>query len=143
MTHNFLYFLAACIEVIAFYHMTNPLKWFIFLFFFMFAACVLYIFDFILISRHKHNFSKNEQTRALYAHIEKRQRGELLTVVPMGFLFNALGAIIIFIFPSVFVLQKYHLVLVGLQVIAMIIVLSNFLTAFHFRTRLITQVIEK
>ena len=47
--HNFLYFLAGLVEFLAFEHLQDPLRWFIFQLLFVIVASVLYYIDLKLI----------------------------------------------------------------------------------------------
>lgn len=142
MTHNFLYFLASFFEVIAFAHINEPFKWFIFIGCFAIVGVALYIFDYILIKKHEVSFRQSSTHEKLYQHISKRQIFELKVIIPGALAFNFIAAYLIFNLPSVFIDQKFHLVLISLQILSNIIVIMDLLKSFKKRTQLISECIE-
>src|SRR5438309_667456 len=64
MMHNFLYFLASFVEVVAFSEMTNPLLWFSLIFTFVFVSGLLYYYDLILIKQCKRDMEKTNSGKA-------------------------------------------------------------------------------
>lgn len=137
--HNFLYFLASLVEVMSFSHMTDPKLWFAFVLGFITVAEILYIVDYRLIKQHRKKFSTSLALRELYNHIVSRQKFELTILVPGGILFNIIAVSLIILYPEVFLIRGYHLVLIGLQIIFDIVILTTSLSNFRTRSLLITQ----
>lgn len=142
MTHNFFYFLVSLIEVMAFSHMTDPLKWFAFITLFFLVALILYFFDLQLIKKQKNTFSKTPSKQKLYAHIIRRELFELKILIPFGLLYNLTGALSIWFFPEVFIKNHFHLILVGIQVLAGLFVLLSATKNFQNRSVLLERVIN-
>jgi hypothetical protein len=138
LTHNFFYFLASLIEVIAFGFMDNPLVWFITIFFFFLAAEVLYIIDYKLILSRKDVFESKAQIK-LYTDLIAEQRFELSTIVPAGIIFNAICIFLIYTNPQLFLGQQYHLVLICLQVLFSFGFLALIIKSFKKRSHLISE----
>lgn len=142
LLHNFLYFLASLIEVMAFSHMTDPLRWFGFVTAFLFVASVMYYVDLQLIKQHKTKFQGGENIR-IYNHILSRQTLELNIFVPLAFLFNGVAFASLILYPDIFLKGNYHFVFIILQVIFGFIVLMSSVRSFKTRSRLITDALQK
>ncbi len=132
MIHNFLYFLASLVEVMAFSQINSPLHWFAFFFIFVLITGFLYFFDLRLIK-------KSQIGKALYEHTVKEQLFELKVFVPLGLLFNAVCIWLIFKYPSYFVTNHYHVILALLQSLFALIILINCLNIFKKRLQLISD----
>lgn len=138
LSHNFLYFLAGLVEFLAFEHLTDPLKWFIFQLVFVAVAALLYIVDLRLIRQHKGDF-KSEAEKELFKHILEEQEQEMKTLIPTGFIFNGLAVYLIWSYSDFFITSGYHLVIVGLQVLFNLIIIAVSLKSFRRRSRLISE----
>lgn len=138
MLHNFSYFLVSFVEVMAFYQLTNPLKWFEFSSAFFVAAMLLYLADFSLIRKHEQKLHVSEHKKALYNHIVKREKMELTQFLPLGFICNLGSAILIRFYPELFITQHYHILLVLIQVISGLLVLISSIQSFKKRSELLT-----
>ena len=138
LTHNFLYFLVSFIEVMAFSHLTDPLRWFAFISAFFVAALVLYIFDLYLIYQHKPKFEDSVARKHLYKHIHAREQFELKIFLPGAILFNILAILAILAFPHLFLANHYHLVLISAQTLLNVVFLVNSLLNFRKRSELIS-----
>ena len=137
LAHTFLYFLAGLIEVVAFSHMTDPLKWFAFTSVFFFTAEILYIVDYFLIKKHEKALSL--QNKKLYEHVFSQQKLEMYFYVPAGLLFNGVAWYFINVNRDLFLTTHAHLWFVGLQVVFAIFFLTNSLFSFKKRAKLISE----
>jgi hypothetical protein len=138
LTHNFFYFLASLIEVIAFGFMDSPLLWFITIFFFFLAAELLYVIDYKLILKRKNIFESKAQIK-LYNNLLSEQKFELSTIVPAGILFNAVAVLLIYTYPKLFLEQNYQLVLISLQILFSFGFLLLIIKSFKKRSLLISE----
>ncbi len=139
LTHNFLYFLAGLVEFLAFEHLTDPFRWFIFQFVFVAVAALLYLVDLRLIKQHKTDF-KTEREKELYKHILEEQQNEMKTLIPTGFIFNGLAVYLIWVYPEFFITQGYHIIIVGLQVLFNLVIIAVSLKSFKKRSKLILNI---
>lgn len=138
LSHNFLYFLAGLVEFLAFEHITDPLRWFVFQFVFVAVATLLYIVDLRLIKQHKRDFN-TETEKGLYKHILEEQVSEMKTLIPTGFIFNGLAVYLIWAYPEFFITQGYHIIIVGLQVLFNLVIIAVSLKSFKKRSKLISE----
>ena len=138
LPHYFLYFLVSFIEVIAFSYLTNPLRWFAFISLFFIVASFLYLFDLLLIVKHEKKLEKKGRGE-LYKHIVNRQKYELYKLLPLGFIFNILSFCLILFFPQLFIIKRYHILLVAIQVIISLFVMIDFIKSFNKRSYLISH----
>ncbi len=139
ITHNFLYFLAGLVEFLAFEHLEDPLRWFIFQFLFVIVAGVLYLVDYRLIKKAKADFDDSEGKKALFKHIYEEQAYEMKTLVPSGLVFNSLAVFLIWQYPQIFITQGLHILIVGLQVLFNIYIIAVSLKSFKKRSQLISK----
>ncbi len=139
MIHNFLYFLIAFIEVIAFSHITNPLLWFGFMTVFFFVAAILYLFDLHLIRSHEKKFEGTEAGQKLYKHILKRELFEAKYLVPLAVLYSLICFVAMYFWPETFLKQNWQIALIGIQVVFAGFSLYDSVRNFNTRTRLIAQ----
>lgn len=140
LAHNFLYFFASFIEVMAFSHMTDPRKWFAFITCFFLVAAVLYIVDLRLIKQRKSSFKTLDQ-KLLYKHICTTQTTELYYFVPLALIFNVCAFYLTYAYPNLFLEQNYHLSLIFTQIIFGIIFMVNSLYRFHTRSKLLSNLL--
>lgn len=138
LSHNFLYFLAGLVEFLAFEHITDPLKWFIFQFVFVAVASLLYLVDLRLIKQHRTDF-KSDSEKGLYKHILEEQQTEMKTLIPTGFIFNGSAVYLIWAYPGFFLAEGYHVIIVGLQVLFNLVIIAVSLKSFKKRSRLISE----
>lgn len=137
LAHNFLYFLASFIEVLAFGQMMNPVKWFEFVFAFFLVAGILYIVDLRLIRRHKNDMSTDPQQKKLYNHIKKQHLFELFVLVPAGLVYNVIALALIRLYPETFLDSHQHVFLISIQLLFGLIVLGNAMQSYRRRAKLI------
>lgn len=135
LTHNFLYFFASFIEVMAFSYMTDPLKWFGFLSVFFIIGSVLYIVDLGLMKKRKNNGHDSTHRTKLYEHIIKREQFELRFYIPLAILFHVISFALIFYFPHIFIENKFHLILVTIQTLFGIYFLLDSMRNFKLRIK--------
>lgn len=141
LRHNFLYFLAGLVEFLAFDHLGDPLRWFIFQLIFVLVASTLYFVDLRLIKQAKVNF-KTEPEKLLYKHIFDEQIKEMKSLIPSGLVFNAAAVFLIWRYPEVFISQGYHVLIVGIQVLLSIYIITISLKSYKTRSRLISNCIN-
>lgn len=141
--HNFFYFLASFVEVVAFMHLEDPVQWFGFVVGFMVVAQIVFVIDYVLIKRHKDVFGKSAALRLLYRHILNRHRFEMLVMAPSGIVLNIISFLLLFYFPDIFIRQGYHFVLILLQIGFGILVLVNSLRNFSQRSFLISRCLKQ
>lgn len=140
MVHNFLYFLVAFVEVMAFDQITTPLKWFAFFLVFLLLIGLLYCYDLSLIKQKANKFQISDATKALYKHIIKRQYFELLVLLPFGIAYIAMCLVLIYLWPEVFIAKHWHVALVLVYDVVALFSLRDVLNSFKERTRLLTAV---
>ena len=138
MPHNALYFVVAFIEVMAFAQIANPFKWFAFLLVFLLSIGLLYKYDLVLIKRQKEKFQMNDATKALYAHIVRRQQFELLVLLPIVVSFVLFSCVLLKLWPEIFIDRKWHLVLIGMYCVVSVFGLFDVFKSFTTRTKLLT-----
>jgi len=142
MTHNFLYFWVGLIEVIMFADVTDPLRWFIFSSIYFGSSTLLYFVDIKLIKRHQSAYEDSPQTRQLYKDILSREQFELKSLLPLGFLYNVICALVIYLYPHIFLQQHYHIVLVFVQLLTAVVFLADTLRVFRGRVKIINKIAE-
>ena len=135
--HNFLYFVMGLIEFLAFNHLEDPLRWFIFQLVFVLAASVLYFVDLKLIKKVRADFSTPTQ-KVLYKHIYEEQMNEIKTLVPSGIIFNSLAVFLVWKYPGFFINQGYHILIVGIQVLLTLYIIVVSIKSFKTRSNLIS-----
>lgn len=138
LVHNFLYLLASLVEVMAFSVMTDPFLWFSFISAFVCITGILYFYDFILIKNHKSDF-KTSPGKALYKNLYEEQLFDMKVYVPSGLLFTFGCAFLIYRFPQIFIENRYHMVLVGIQVVFGLTIIFTSLKTFSKRLALIAK----
>lgn len=143
LTHNFLYFLAAFVEVMAFSQIMNPLNWFGLIFIFFVVIGILYMVDLNLIKKHEDNFMATESKKKLFNHIKKEQVFELKYLISSGILFNLVIFILIFNNPQIFIENKAHLPIAIAEALFLLGFLINSVHSFKKRAKLITESISK
>lgn len=87
LVHYFFYFGLALLECLTFSQLEHPRGWFALSIACYVVTLALYAYDFFLIRRRRTFFEGSEAERALYHHIEARQRLEFLLLVPGGLVF--------------------------------------------------------
>ena len=137
LTHNFLYFTASFIEVMAFSHMTNPLKWFGFMFTFVLISGFLYYVDLNLIKSRKNKYESTSSGIALYNVIINEQKFSLYAFVSLGLIFNLIAFLSIYLYPSIFLEKHIHILLATLQTLFGLAILLNSIGTFRKRSDLI------
>ena len=138
LSHNFLYFLASLIEVMAFSYLSDPARWFAFMCAFLIVAAILYWVDLFLIRSRSNKFN-SPSDKKLYEHILTRQKFELKFLVPTAVIFAGFCFIAILDRPDIFIIGKWHILLVGIQTAFAIFVLSESIRSFSTRAKLVTS----
>jgi hypothetical protein len=115
--HSFLYFLTSLLEVMAFGQITNPSKWFVFIFLFFVVGLLLYVVDLRWMAHKRDEFSDSPQRKALYEHVVKRQRFELFFFLPPTIAFHAVVLVLLYGAPQFFLEGPGHLYAVALQAV--------------------------
>lgn len=142
LTHNFLYFLAGLVEFLAFNHLEDPLRWFIFQLLFVIVAAFLYFADYKLIKDGKHNFDDTPSQIALYRHVLDEQVAEMKSLIPSGLIFNSLAVFLIWKYPDFFITNGYHVLIVAIQVLLNLYIILVAIKSFKTRTRLISDCVK-
>lgn len=137
LIHNFLYFLASFVQVLAFSRISDPLHWFSFMTALFIVAGLLYFVDYGLIKKRKLDFEKTKQGTTLYKDIITQHVYEMKFLVPTGIIFNLLAAFIVWKFGG-----SLHLFLITVQIIFQLSILINSLHSFKRRSRLIAEMVE-
>lgn len=138
LPHNFLYILAAFIEVVIFLHLEDPLRWFGFMSIFFLITCFLYAIDLKMIKERKEKFLTKKQLK-LYEHILDEQKYEFKTFLPAAVIFCALSFVAIYKFPTTFITNHFHLALIGIQTAFSIYVLATSIKSYKKRAHLLTE----
>src|SRR5207253_815746 len=97
---------------------------------------ILYAYDLRLIAERRPSFDATEPGRALYRHIWRRQRVELLALVPAGLSFNTVAWWLVRVRPGA---------AMGLALVQLMLTLSfvlSFVRSFTERQKLITACID-
>lgn len=136
LTHNFLYFLASFIEVIAFSQIQNPQFWFACMAAFFIVVTFLYFIDLSLIKSHLNAFSGTPQKKELFNHIKNEQIFELKYLMPVGLIFCIGSMLILSKFPNI------HIYLGISQAIFMTGFLINSIYSFKKRAKLISNTLN-
>lgn len=137
--HNFLYFLASFIEVIAFSQIIYPLGWFAFMTVFFLVAEVLYYYDLRLIKQHERKYENSDLRRKLFKHIIERQKFEMRYLVPMGIIFNLTAVFLIINFRNFFIVENWNLALISIEVLFILLILISSIKSFRKRSSLISE----
>lgn len=138
LPHTFLYFLACFVEVLAFQHITNPSKWFLFGFVFLIVTTIMYIYDLSMIKKCEKEYRATKRLKQLYRHMYTEQVRDMKLFVPGALLFNLISSILVYVYPHVFLTMHYHLVLSIAQLISSVVLLLATLKTFSERSKLLT-----
>ncbi len=136
--HSFLYYFTAIIEFLAFYQVTNPVRWFMFTAVLMLSIIFLYVFDLWLLKNKRDRFCSTKEGNALYNHALRSQMFELYFFVPAAVVFNLFAAIAIYYYPVIFLNNGHHLWLIGAQCLFTLGFLLRSIWQFKARSELIT-----
>lgn len=135
--HYFFYFALALLECLTFSQMDRPVEWFGYSFASFALTALLYAYDYRLIRQREHAFDGSAAARALFAHIVKHQRFEMIVLVPGGVAFNAIA----------FGLVRARPALVAPLALAQLVLtlafVVNFVRTFARRRDLITAAIRE
>jgi len=133
--HYFFYFALALLECLTFSQMDRPVEWFGYSFASFALTALLYAYDYRLILSRRGAFEATPAARALFAHIVKHQRIEMVGLVPAGVLFNAIAFAVVRARPGL------TGVLALLQLGLTLAFVVNFVQTFARRRDLITAAI--
>ncbi len=142
IVHNLLYFLVGLVEIMAFTQLTNPLRWFGFIFLFFIITGILYIYDLNLIKKQKEDFNENEERKKLYKDIISRQNLELKVFVPLALIYNGLCFWLIYKYPDIFITHNYHVALGLIQLGFGVIFMGQALLGFKKRIKIVSGTIS-
>jgi hypothetical protein len=120
--HNFFYFGCALIESLAFMQLNNPFRWFVLNAAFALAVWALFIWDLRLIRRRMVD-SVGPVGGRLYARVEADQWMNIRLLMPAMVLYSAGAAFLIRRDPGFWIDQRWHLLLIGVQVVGFLIYL--------------------
>jgi len=135
--HNFFYFACALIEVLAFMNLSDPFMWFALNA--VFAALVwgLFVHD-LRIIRLRVQDSVGPSSSRLYRIVLADQWLNIRFIMPCLFVFATGSAWAIKAAPDFFLTRNGHLLLVGVQGVALLIYLAALIRAFASITPLIS-----
>ena len=136
LTHYFCYFVLALLECLTFAQIGHPHEWFGYSIACFVLIGLLYAYDLRLILGRRALFEGSAPGRALYQHILKRQRVELMGLVPVGLVFNTVAW---------WLVDVRHGTALGLALMQLLLTVSfvvSFVRSFSERSRLITACIE-
>ena len=135
--HNFLYFVCALVEVLAFKHLSDPFMWFALNA--VFAALVwgLFVHD-LRIIRQRARDSVGPSSSRLYAIVEADQWLNIRIIMPCLFLFTLGSAFAIKMAPEFFLARNGHLLLIVCQAVGLLLYLTCVVRAFTGITPLIS-----
>jgi hypothetical protein len=134
--HYFFYFALALLECLTFSQMDRPVEWFGYSFASFALTAFLYVYDYRLIRARREAFAGTAPGRALYAHIVKHQRFEMIVLVPAGVVFNAIAFAVV---------RTRHGLVTPLAIAQLLLTLAfvvNFTRTFARRRDLITEAIS-
>ena len=137
LVHYFFYFWIALLECLTFTRMGHPRDWFGFSIACFAVNLVLYAYDFRLILGKSAAFDRSPSQRALFRHILRGQRFEMLVLMPLGLLYYSLFAYVLITRrpTTATTLALFQLLLTLMLVI-------SFVRNFTQRQRLITECAE-
>ena len=135
--HNFFYFVCVLVEVLAFKHLTNPVMWFFLNAIFAAFVWGLFLHDLHLI-RLRARDSVGPSSFRLYAIVEADQWQNIRIVMPLLFVFSLGSAAAIKFAPGFFLEHHGHLILIGLQGVALLLYLIYVVRSFARITPLIS-----
>ena len=87
LPHYFFYFAVGLLEMITFAQVHQARAWFGWSCVFYVLGAGLYAYDLVLIHNRRSHFDDCDESRRLFDHILGRQRFEMRTVMPAGFVF--------------------------------------------------------
>jgi len=88
LVHYFFYFGLAFCECLTFMAMDRPRDWFGFMLVSFLVTWALYLYDYRLMLRHRGAVPAGAAQQALYEHVVRRQRYEMVVLVPAGVAFS-------------------------------------------------------
>ena len=88
LVHYYFYFGVALLECLTFTRIAYPRDWFGFSIACFALGTVLYAYDYRMILRHRDMAVSGPHRRALFDHIVRGQRIEMLVLMPAGLIFN-------------------------------------------------------
>ena len=134
--HNCLYFAAALVEVVAFTHLADPLRWFALLA--LFAALVWGIFVYDLkVIRQRMEDSSGEHGSELYRLVLIDQRLNIRFIMPLVFVFNLGAAWAIHAWAEFFIARGCHIIFIAAEVAGLSVYLWLIIRSFIGITPLI------
>ena len=131
LVHYYFYFGVALLECLTFTRIGHPHDWFGFSIACFGLSTALYAYDFLLIRRRRADFEGSAPRRALYEHIRRGQRFEMLVLMPAGLVFSVAAWMIVGARPSA------ATPLAVAQFALSVGFLANFLRSFGRRQQLI------
>lgn len=139
IVHTFLYLLASFFEVMAFSHVANPFKWFVFGGIFLLVTAGMYIYDLSMIKRNKGDYDRPPSRKKLFAHMYTEQVKEMKSFIPASILYSISCIALIYFFPGYFITRSWHVLLSVFQAIFSVVLLVLTIKTFKERSRLIEE----
>ncbi|MBI4137246.1 hypothetical protein HY469_04250 [Candidatus Roizmanbacteria bacterium] len=140
LLHTFLYFLASFIEVMAFSQVADPRNWFLFGSLFVLSIGMLYAYDFYMIKKSRKHFISGTHQKHLFNHIYRYHQREMKFLVPAALFFNTAAFLLLYQNSELFIEQKYHVLIGGLQSLSSLVILIASLGLFKERLSLLAKV---
>ena len=94
LIHYFFYFAIALLECLMFAQMERPQDWFAFSLAYFVTGWILYLYDYRLIQRRRAGHDATTAQRALFQHIVRSHRFEMLVLVPAGLVFTLIACVL-------------------------------------------------
>ncbi len=127
--HNFFYIACALMEALAFTRLADPLMWFVLTALYAVLVWALFVYD-LRIVRLRNADSAGATGCRLYAMVERDQRLNITSVIPLIFVFNVLCACLIYFRPDFFLARSGHVILITLQGLGLVVYLAYVIRAF-------------
>ena len=127
--HNFFYIACALVESLAFTRLADPFMWFVLTALYAIVVWALFVYDRRIVELRGKD-SAGPVGSVLYATVGADQRLNIVLIIPVIFVFNAVCAIAIYARPEFFLERNGHLILIALQAIGLLVYLVSVIRAF-------------
>ena len=114
--HNFLYIASTLLEVIIFTQLENPLNWFGLSAVYGCVIWLLFAVDLRMLRRRLEERNK-EAARALLVVVEREQIKNVLFLMPLTVVFSSGVALVIYLWPQLFITRQWHFLFAMLQLL--------------------------
>jgi hypothetical protein len=114
--HTFVYFGATLLEAVALTQVSAPERWFALNALYALAVWGLYAYDLRMVHRHAEDFGTADE-QALLADIIQDQRLNIRLMMPSAIAFQGLCWWLVHTWPTTFLGQGWHLLLIGMTLL--------------------------